>query len=240
MLLLVLVFSWVGVLLYSNLLFFPELSVREAAVSPFVVFCRFKSKIQDGLRVPAFPLLCAPPHRARRITRVPCSFPMPCDSDRERAAPLSLLVLPHNSLLTAEIVLTTLESILPSALSKQEVVSCWCKGDSLDGSTPLRNYSRTLLTSGSSKSPQPPASEGSTIYPYCRCPRILQMILSRLQWLLSASSASSPRGRKGLRGGLGLSLWTLHSCGCRFSWLPHSSPSLALSPGKCGAGMRGR
>lgn len=140
MLLLVLVFSWVGVLLHSYLLCSPELPVREAAVSFFAVFCRFMSKIQDGLRVPAFLILSAPPYRARRITRVPCSFPTPCDSDRERTASLSLLVLPHNSLLTAEIVLTSLESILPSALSKQEVVSCLCKGDSLDGSTSLRNY----------------------------------------------------------------------------------------------------
>lgn len=163
-------FSWVGVLLPSYLLCSPELPVREAALSFFAVFCSFMSKIQDGRRVPAFLILCAPPYRARRITRVPCSFPMPCDSDRERTASLSLLVLPHNSLLTAEIVLTSLESILPSALSKQEVVSCLYVRETPWTDPHLSGTTRMLLTSGSSKSPQHPASEDSTIYPYCRCP----------------------------------------------------------------------
>lgn len=123
-------FSWVGVLLPSYLLCSPELPVREAALSFFAVFCSFMSKIQDGRRVPAFLILCAPPYRARRITRVPCSFPTPCDSDRERTASLSLLVLPHNSLLTAEIVLTSLESILLSAHSgspwgRRHLIPAW-------------------------------------------------------------------------------------------------------------------
>lgn len=119
--------SWCFALLLLALSFLWERQLCLLFVFSLSLCLRFRMA-SESLPFLFFVLLPAQPERTTNVLH---SFPMPWDSDGERAAPLSFLVLPHHSLLTTEMVLTTLESILPPALSKQDMVSCLCRENSL-------------------------------------------------------------------------------------------------------------